>query len=800
MVPRILTNRRKARLQRRETPLSRRYLRILENWVHVGLEYYQDWPVRPNCGHFLGGCHWYGSDTAGPVLAFAVAASSPEYDARRAGASRKTLRELALKGIRYLCFTHDTGPADCLRPARGLGRPETWGNKWGERGRGFFPESQCGTNIANLAISAMLLGNLVDDQTWRMLAKIHQDYAERFGTMKPKSGVYTDTQMEENGWTSTGLASVECVLGNSSRAATWAATARRWMFCTATTQQDTKNQAIFDGERTVADCTERVFTTLPDYMAENHGMVHPSYTASSVNFLGKVAIVYGMHGRRVPKHALFNRQVVYDQLKLTTDRNGYLHPVQGMDWPYLSPDPGTGLHATASLLLRDAVAARFERQALELMEGRLLSTGGRMHDKAMAETVHGPQDPLIMRESGVSGVAHTYLLHKLHGDGPKPMSLAETDRRLRGTRVFPHSGFVFHRHRAGQTSMAWRNNIMVLPLNRDGINTVAPAYDSFLGTVRIKGKRGSQDLVSVRVDQQQDGFAVAMTMDRAQGSVRQEVLFAGLPSGVSLSAERFTAREAVTVEGAEQGFLRIVNERFDKLRGNCNGYRVLYLPEHKERFEGGVSTDPNDDVVRGYDHPAWVNVDDRLGIVFLGSGGTVYHNRHYFKVWRAVADDLWLSRIEKRFRVKPDDTITELVALLAPGKSHREMDDLSLTVLSTGRRGAGLIADGHRALASFEAKPVSFAFSVSRRDLKHMPIFEGTASVNARAVTYTRSLQAGEAQLHRAILTIETKDTLEVTATEGRVMVRNTGRRQTSVKVNGADTIRLKPKAMEQLT
>ena len=127
MRPQILTDRAEPSMRSKETPLSKRYLRILENWIHVGLEYYQDWPVRPNCGHFFGGCHWYGSDTVAGALAFSVAATAPGYDEKRGGCSRQKLKGLALKGIRYLCFTHDTGPPDCVRPAKGLGRKELGG-------------------------------------------------------------------------------------------------------------------------------------------------------------------------------------------------------------------------------------------------------------------------------------------------------------------------------------------------------------------------------------------------------------------------------------------------------------------------------------------------------------------------------------------------------------------------------------------------------------------------------------------------------------------------------------------------
>ena len=793
MLPEILTERRQARLRTRETALSRRYLRVLEKWIPVGLEYFEDWPGRPNCGHFLGGCHWYGIETVSGSLAFALAASSPEYDERRGGCSREELRRTALKGIRYLCFTHDAGPADCVRPEKGLGRPENCGTKWGERGLGFFKESQCGTTVAGMGLVALLLEDLVDEETWQLLVDVHLDYAGRFGEMAPKSGVYYDTQMEENGWTSCGLAGVECLLERAPEAEVWAQTARQWMFSTATTPQDNKDKGMFVEGKTVANLTGRTFTALPDYMAENHGWVHPNYTGSSVNFCGQLGVIYGAFGRKLPEHALFNRQKVYNQLKLTTDRMGAMHPVQGMDWPYLFPYPGHGSHAAAATLLGDADGARLERWALATLEGRQAGNDGRMFDRDIAESVHDVQDPLIVRESAIAGPAYTYLLHRIYGDGAKPVADEELEKGLRGVRVYPHSGFVFHRHRRGQTSFAWRNCPMVLPLNRDGIYTVAPASNSFLASVEVKGRPDSQEEVSLRVDAQDEGFAAALVMDRAQGSVRQEVLFAGLPDGRSLSWERLTAREGVTVEKVQQGFLRIVNEDFGGLAGNCNGFRKVYTPAGGERFEGFVDADSKSDVVRVYEHPGWASVDDRLGIVFRGTGETVYHNRHFFDPWWAVADDLILSRREKRFRVGKGEVVGELAALVAPDWSHRRMGGLRLVELRSRRRAVGLIVEGFLAAASFEEKGGKVGFAVARRELEEVPVFAGVVKIAGRRVNYSLALEGGEATLRKALLMLRVAGDVEVIAAEtGEVVLRNVGEKGAVVEVGkGGERVRV---------
>lgn len=762
---------------RPETALSRRYLRVLEKWVPIGRQYFADWPDRPDCGHFLGGCHWYGIETMAGALAFAAAASSPDYDPAVGGCSKAELRTMARKALRYLCFTHDTGPADCVRPARGLGRKENWGTKWGERGKGFFPESQCGTTVAALAIIALLLGDEVDAETWAMIAAAHADYAARFGTMEPKNGVYLDTQMEENGWTSCGLASAACLLGQNPNAPTWATTARHWMFSTATALQDSKNHRPYADGKTVAEWTGKTFTALPDFMAENHGMVHPNYTGASVHFLGFLGVLHAAFGAPLPQEAKFNRDRIYDQLKLTTDRTGSLHPVQGMDWPYLFTDPGTITHAAAAVLLHDADAARLEHMALATMEARQASNDGRMINPQVAEICSDVQDPMAIRECLIKDPALTYLFHRLLGDGPTPTPERTLDRKLRRVKVFPHSGFVFQRHLRGQTSFSWRNYQMALPLNRDGIHTVAPATDSWLGQVVVKGRPDSQDEISLHVDTSvPHGFAAALVMDRAQGSVRQQVLYAGLPDGTSLSFERWHARESVVITSVKQGFLRIINEKYDALRPNGRGYRIVTTTQGATRFDGFVSADPASDIIKTYDHPAWLNLDSRIGFIFHASGGeTVYHNRHFFPTWWATADDLILNRAITPRKVKAGATFAQLAALIAPGQSARQTSSTVLHQLTAPRDCAGLIGAGYLALANFADKAMSATFKAHRADFTTIPIFAGDTTVSTDAVAFHQTIGSGHASLRQALGHVNIGGNVRITATDTTIIVHNTG-------------------------
>ena len=708
-----------------ENEVSRRYLRLIESWIPVGLEYFAAWPERPDCGHFFGGCHWYGSETVGPALTFALAASSPEYDETATGLSRAELRRIARDAVRYLCFTHDTGPAECIRPAVGLGRKENWGTKWGQRGEGFFRESQCGPNVGTVGVICLLLAqqdpSLIDDETWLMVAAIHEDYGERFGEMPPRSGVYYDTQMEENYWTAHGLNAVSLFLARHEKSAAWQAMARRWMFSACATPQDTKDFGLIGSidpsagtVTTVRALTGKTITTLPDYWAENHGMVHPNYTASGVRTLltdGAYYLLYGRSREDLPAEMFWNRERIYENLKALTDTGGYVQAVQGMDWHYLPAAGDEAAHACAALWFGDADAAAFQRLALRRAELRQQGNRGRLYDPDLTARAHDVQDPMIMREAYIARAADLYLFYRLLGPGPTPTPEYELNQRLQGVRHFPHAGFVHHRHGRGQTSLSWRNSIMALPLTREGIFTIAPASDSFLGRPSVQDYPDSHHIVSVKVREYDTGFAACLVIDRCQDTLRQEVLFASLADGRVLAYERFTALADVTVEALDQGFLRITNETFPLFAPNCRGERVLHFPGGEKVYRGWLGEHEDEDVVDTYDKPAWLNVDDRVGLVFTGAGHTVYHNRHAFRPYRAIADDLTLSRLSGPMPVRRGAKAGELAALVCPEQSHAETAGVFLSV-STDGEAVCLAAEGAFAVARFAPGSATCTFDL----------------------------------------------------------------------------------------
>ncbi|MHB1355835.1 MAG: hypothetical protein ACYCZF_07640 [Anaerolineae bacterium] len=774
---------RSAKLPWQETDISRRYLHILHKWTPTAIATFSDWPMRINCGHFYGGCNWYGEETCSPAFVFALIASSPEYDPVLTGCTRHDLRMMAYKALRYLCFTHDTGPADCVRPAKALGRSDCCSTKWGERGKGFFPESQCGVTLGQMAITALLLNDLLDDETWSMLDAIYTDYAERFATMEPRSGVYLDTQMEENAWTSLGLASTALILGHHPLAESWLASARRWMFLTVASPQDARNRAQWQGGKNVSDLVFKTFTSLPDYMAENHGMVHPTYTAASMTFLLNLAVLFDIYGMPLPAEALYNRDKIYGVLKSLSDRTGLMHPVQGMDWPYLRTSEATLPHTAAALLLHDVDAARLELLVLERAEQIMESNEGRMYHRDVGEKVNNIQEPLIMWEYQASHFAYAYTAHRQLDPGLKPATTQEIEVEQRGVRVFPHSGFIFHRHPHGQTSFSWRNNIMALPLNKDGLLTVAPATNSILAQFGVKDNPDSQHLLSLAYDEQQDCFALNMVMDRCQDSVRQRVLYASLPNGTSLLLERLEARKDISITYVKQGFLRIINEHFQAMPDNCHGQRTLFSKLGEKVFHGYVSTDPQSDIQWQASNLGWLNIDDRLGIVYMAEGSTTYLNRHYYNPWWAVADDLILSQRLEPKSYLAGECVAEMAVLVSPDQLHEQTAAQEWRVLRDKQNDAvGILADDYLAVANWSANEAIAEFSIPYQAQQKAAIPVGKTRITEDQIIYQVPIKGAGARLQRLTAYLMVSGTVEIMAEEqGTIWVRNTGSDQAVV-------------------
>lgn len=709
-----------------ENDLSRRYLRIATRWIPVAMSTFEEWPHRPDCGHFLGGVFYYGLDVATAIVVIASAASSHEFDPKLAGAAAADLRRTARKGLRFLCFTHDTGPPDCVRPRANWGGS---GKKWGERGSAFFHTSQCGRAIASMAVTAGLIRDLLGDEDREMLATIAADYLNQFGEMPPKSGVFNDTQTEENAWTALGLAACLSLLPKHDRSAELWEQARLWMFRTRTTPRDSSDHAPFVDGKTVRQLSGGSYTTLPDGTAENHGFVHPSYMASGLVLPGKMLNVLGLYNQTIPPHTFFHMRDTYDTLKRWCDDGGMPHCLQGMDWPCFTYPDHAFLHAVANLHLKDSDAALLENRALEVVERSSEAHGGRMITEEVVRHCSFGERPTLMGERMSLYLANAYLAHRMKGIGETPSNAQDFERRMRGVAVYPHGGALIHRHTKGQTSLSWRNRAMVLPATREGLKLIGCAENAMLARVWVRDRPSSSRPVSLRVREGADRVCALFIEDIAQESVRRHVFFASLPDGRCLTSERLTAREEGVVERVEQGFLSVINDGFFGGRADLKGQRRLFHAGGDRIFSGYVSPSEADDEILGLAGTRWVNVDDRFGLVFEGTGRAVYLHRHYFKIWRAVEDSLLLNLQDTPQTFEVGDRIATLTTLWCPEQSHDETPRQALILREASENVFAAQVDGFLCACNFGNTPVTLPGPIAVSAGRPFPLSWGASGV-----------------------------------------------------------------------
>lgn len=723
-----------------ENEMSRRYLKLITRWIPVGMSYFKEWSGRPNCGHFFLGTE---NGTVGPIMTIALATSSSEFDSKLAGTSRDELRMIALKGLRYMCFTHGTGPTDCLQPKDSS--KQIIERKWGGCGQTAEVKSQCGRTIANLAITAALLKDLLGQEEHEMLAKIAVDYIESFAELDPWSGVYDNTQTEENAWTALGIVACMMLLSNHELLAKWQERAKLWMFRTSTMPHDNYDQSEFAEGKTVSELCGRTYTTLPDGTAENHCFVHPIYMAAAITLFGNTINLLRLFNQLIPPHIFWHRQDCYNLMKRWCDNTGAYHCLQGMDWPYfiIGYPEICFFHVAANLYLKDPDASLLEQRTLKTIERSSHAHKGRAVPEEVVKYCRWGLSsyPPLMWES-VESLAQAYLAHRLMGEGESPPEDAEFERRMHGVYIYPHGGALLHRHAKGKTSLSWRNHTMILPATREGIKLIGPpAEGTMLAKIKVKGstEKNTSPLitpysftlpVALKIRETMDRVSAVLVQDIAEGKVRREIFFASMSSGKCLIVERLFVLQDITVEYVEQGYLSIINDGYFGEQQDLRGKRHIFWDGGEQIFWGYATGFEEKDIILDLKDTPWLNVDDRFGLVFKGSGRAFYRNRHHFiKMWRAIEDELVLSLQDEPKEFKTGQQIADLVTLWCPEQSHEETANEELIIHQTQKKTFAAEVDNLLCACNFTEETVVLPLKVPISAGQPFPISWGVSGM-----------------------------------------------------------------------
>ena len=582
-----------------ETPLSRECYRRLLCYVRLTQLRLKDWPHAPGCRTHKWDRHdeMAVRQNATVALGYSALLLGDDYDAKIAGVPRAQVERDLVGLLRYIAITHRVN----LLPT-GDGHP--WGNHW---------QSALWTHWAGRA--AWLAWPRLDDETRLMFARLITYEADRFNTRRPDSGEWRDTKAEENAWNSMVITLAECMFPNHPHAKLWRERAIVYLINSYAREADKKEEKVVDG-RPVRDRVSAV-TVHGDFTLENHGRVHPDYLGC-FGLMLRSAPLYKAAGIDPPESLFYNVPQAWAVLKSLTATNGSYFYVNGQDWwPHRHGSPMTSA-AFTSVLLDDPEAAFLERATLEFV--------GRMHARFTDGSAWHPREYNYRNaeEEMVARYSELYLLHRLYGDGPKPVTRDEFLRRQSGTRVYDIGGFVVHRTPAKHVSFAWVNGAMGLVYASDDTWFTSPSQRGMVGSIVCRGVRDTRPKVLARhVVKREDGFALAARIARCEGKVEQAIAVFSLAGAPVLYLERLVARKGVEVSEVATGTAPILNEDAPGIAPN----RRIVTHAGGGKTIVGLSESPAR-LIRW--KTRWANIDGKLGVV-SSTGAMAYRDQNSYR-------------------------------------------------------------------------------------------------------------------------------------------------------------------------
>jgi hypothetical protein len=662
--------------------------RMLQKWINFADDHYSKWNGRENCGHFFGGSYWYEIETTFAAFVYAVVASFDEIDPALCRVPKDEIIQKAVSAIRYLGFTHDTGPADCVREKSN--NPHCSNKKWGGLNDNFFMASQHGTSISRFGLAAWLLWEYLDNETKGLVWNVLENYADRWMDYPCPSGTYSDTQTEENAWTAMGIATASFLLKDHPNRDKWERAAKRWAFNSCTTYLDAFREDKWEGRRIAGGWINTV-TTHPDFTAENHRFVHPNYIACGIHIRAVIAIMYQMAGLEIPEAVTYRWKDVYDNtIKIWSDMDGTPIPIQGQDWWYYTLPDSHFTHAVMYVLQGDEEAGIFEKKALERIKSIQDGNGnGCFYEKDGKKfVINEHQSAFEMDHMAASSVALTFLLHKFAKKVP-----AKRSANTVGVFHYPYGNSIIRNSGKSFSCFTYRNNCMVFCFPEKGLWSFTPKTANFIGEITVEGYEGDpglsnfhtvRNMKKVNIHKEKDHYTARGTIDRGLGMTDQNVGFIALPGDMCVYSHIYAANRDLKVTSLNAGIIGIRNESYKNNEDVAKGYRTLYTKHRVKRYFGYMG---GEDITDYYPDLHYMNIDNEMGFIALYNKQTKYINVHRYPKWVGLEDVCILDHINEPFFVKEGEFFGKLISVIMPNRDYLQGKEVyeKLEIWDAGR-------------------------------------------------------------------------------------------------------------------
>jgi len=529
----------------------------------------------------------------------------------------------ARQSLQYMTQGHVTGPGRCGDGGR-------WGGVW-----------QSAWWTTRMAMGARLLWPRLSDTERRDVERVVVFEADLQLPRIVPSGLAEDTKAEENAWDTEILATALGLFPNHARAAAWREKLIEFAVNTLSVPQDRWDEREIDGRRVC----DQVYTTNlhTDFTLENHGAYHFCYVASPLQSIAWTYYALAGHGsaQAVPEALFHHVEDLWRRVKPTFLDSRFAY-VSGKDWARYTY--GLYFIVPALVLLQSRYRDR-DARAIEAARVRCLAeeqaenTDGSFFGRRFTEHARHGQ-PAKYETDCFANLALAYQLHTLLAPDLEPTPPAVLQQNLRGCHVSPESGVAFARSEHVFASFSWRTLTTPFPIALFipiGADDMAEwQANNLLGRIVADEPAHSVAIRSMAVAR--SGFRiegiVAYRDHQARPLYDQHLFFEVDPEAREARVRcRFIAKRRVYVRRALGLSLALANDRFNgftRIYYSAAGQRpVVFDPAAPNPFGRGKSglvarivsrlgRQFGLDVQRTGFTGNWVNVDDRLGIIWLG--------------------------------------------------------------------------------------------------------------------------------------------------------------------------------------
>lgn len=522
-----------------------------------------------------------------------------------AGISLQTVKDHALKAIRFSYSTHKTGTKNCTNNAK-------WGLCW---------ESSLWS--ASLAYAGWAMwGDLTQEDKDGIkkvvIAEANYNLARAIPTK-----VNSDTKAEENGWDTNILSIAASMYPEEPNAEAWDYRCKQFGANTYSTFSDSYNKSVIDGK-----CVRDWYigaNLYDDYALENHDFFHTSYLNVPIQELSESYLSYkALQDKNAPVFEMpatlkHNVKEVWDNLlKELATADGELAMPNGNDWSMYLYDQLSSYAAIAAIY-RDADALMLESLALKYTQARQNTTtnGAFMLRPDVGE-----------RRMGVTGrrLVFAYLYHEFFSTADMQPNNWETfSSQHEKTKLLPYNKIIRNNTKDRFVTFSWfqsqnkstRSYMGMITANSvDKAKIVFPYktgnVGNFTGFMTVEGKSADATLIGETYNMYPKSFVTTGKLAVNASSLNQYISFYATPGNAVIYMDEMVGAASGKITKEAGLLLGISTDIFTKET------RTLYDESGSKVVNGTSLVNLSGN---------WLNVDDSFGAVLEGSKGIAFGDK-----------------------------------------------------------------------------------------------------------------------------------------------------------------------------